>query len=307
MAARVHQGDRVQGFDPATSFGPDVARRYDRELRGDETETVDFLEHLARGGPALEFAIGTGRIALPLSERGIRVDGIELSPDMVARLREKPGGDALDVIQGDMSRVGGRASYQLVYLVFNTIYNLLTQDDQVRCFENAARHLTGGGMFVVEAGVPHAWLRGTQFVNVERVTGDEVILDVNRYDPVTQILDENHVTLHERRDPARPDRVPDRPSERARSDGEDRRADAGRSLVGMAAGAVHRDQRAPHQRLCPAVSGIHHFRLTTTGQATLLRPPTRIQMNSTMIAPMMEPMMPAGWKKPSWLSLWNSR
>ncbi len=95
----------MDGFDPATSFGPDVARRYDDDPRGDEAETVAFLAGLAQGGPALEFAVGTGRIALPLSARGVRVDGIELSPDMVARLREKPGGDAVDVTMGDMSSV----------------------------------------------------------------------------------------------------------------------------------------------------------------------------------------------------------
>jgi SAM-dependent methyltransferase len=185
----------MEGFDPATSFGPDVAQRYDDHLRGDETETVDFLAGLAGEGPALELAIGTGRIALPLSERGVRVDGIELSANMVDRLREKPGGDGLNVAMGDMSRVSMPKEYPLVYLVFNTIYNLLTQDDQVRCFENAARHLATDGVFVVEAGVPSAWVRGSQYVDVERVAKDEVVLDVHSYDPVTQILDENHVHL----------------------------------------------------------------------------------------------------------------
>jgi SAM-dependent methyltransferase len=185
----------VDGFDPATSFGPDVARRYDDDPRGDEAETVAFLAGLAHGGPALEFAVGTGRIALPLSARGVRVDSIELSPDMVARLREKPGGDAIDVTMGDMSSVAAPGHYRLVYLVFNTIFNLLTQDAQVRCFENAARHLAEGGVFVVEAGVPSAWTRRNQFVNVERIANDEVILDVNRYDPVTQILDESHISF----------------------------------------------------------------------------------------------------------------
>lgn len=185
----------MEGFDPATSFGPEVAHDYDDRARGDEVETVEFLAGLAGHGPALEFAIGTGRIALPLAQRGIRVDGIELSPDMVARMREKSGGDAIDVTMGDMARVSAPGTYPLVYLVFNTIFNLLTQDDQVRCFENAAHHLTAGGVFVVEAGMPSAWLQGNQFVNVERVANSEVVLDVNRYDPVTQILDETHVTL----------------------------------------------------------------------------------------------------------------
>jgi SAM-dependent methyltransferase len=186
----------MEGFHPATSFGPEVARHYDDEPRGDEAETVDLLAGLAGDGPALELAVGTGRIALPLAERGVRVDGIELSPDMVDRLREKPGGADLDVTLGDMARVDAPgSSYRLVYLVFNTIYNLLTQDDQVRCFENVARHLHPDGRFVVEAGVPTAWLRGRQYVDVERLTTGEVVLDVNRFDPVTQILDEQHVTL----------------------------------------------------------------------------------------------------------------
>ena len=185
----------MEGFRPATSFGHDVAQRYDDNPRGDEADTVEFLAGLAADGPALEFAIGTGRVALPLAERGLRVDGIELSPDMVARLREKPGGDAIDVTMGDMSTARAPAAYPLVYLVFNTIYNLLTQDDQVRCFENAARHLTDEGRFVIEAGVPSAWVRGNQYIDVERLANDEVVLDINRYDPVTQILDESHVTF----------------------------------------------------------------------------------------------------------------
>ncbi len=188
----------MEGFDPAASFGPDVAAEYDDDLRGDEDETVDFLARLAGDGPALELAIGTGRIALPLAERGIRVDGIELSADMVARLREKPGGQALDVTMGDMTGVTAPAlgGYRLVYLIFNTIFNILSQDGQVACFANAARHLAADGVFVVEAGVPSAWLRGRMsFVDAERVANDVVVLDVNRYDPVTQILDESHVRL----------------------------------------------------------------------------------------------------------------
>jgi SAM-dependent methyltransferase len=186
----------VEGFDPTTSFGPEVAQHYDDHRRGDEAETVDFLAGLAGGGPALELAIGTGRVAIPLAQRGIGVDGIEQSPDMVARMREKPGGDQLKVTMGDMASASApRQKYSLVYLVFNTIYNILTQDGQVQCFQNAARHLTADGVFVVEAGVPSAWLRGDQFVNVERLGTDEVVLDVNRYNAVTQILDENHVSL----------------------------------------------------------------------------------------------------------------
>jgi SAM-dependent methyltransferase len=189
----------MEGFDPATSFGDDVSRRYDDEARGDEDETVAFLARLARlagPGDALELAVGTGRIALPLAATGVRVDGIELSPHMVERLREKPGGGDLDVTIGDMSRVDKGRSYGLVYLVFNTIGNLINQDDQVRCFENAARHLSADGVFVVECRVPIAPSRpGHQYVDAEHVGVDHVMLGVNRYDPVTQILDINHVRI----------------------------------------------------------------------------------------------------------------
>jgi SAM-dependent methyltransferase len=147
----------MEGFDPKTSFGDETSRNYDAvSRRGDEEETVAFLAGLAGDRDALELAVGTGRIALPLRQAGVRVDGIELSQDMVDRLREKPGGDQVQVTIGDMSRVSTGRSYGLVYLVFNTIGNLLTQDDQVRCFENAARHLTGEGVFALECRVPTA-------------------------------------------------------------------------------------------------------------------------------------------------------
>ncbi len=115
---------------------------------------VDLLAALAGGGPALELAIGTGRVALPLAARGIEVRGIDLSPGMVAELRAKPGGDAIPVAVGDMATTRVPGEFSLVYLVFSTIGNLLTQDEQVACFENAARHLRPGGCFVVEIGVP---------------------------------------------------------------------------------------------------------------------------------------------------------
>jgi SAM-dependent methyltransferase len=157
---------------------------------------VAFLAELAGGRDALELAVGTGRIALPLARAGVRVDGIELSRDMVDRLREKPGGDAVNVVIGDMSTVDTGRRYGLVYLVYNTIGNLLTQDGQVRCFENAARHLAGDGVFVLECRVPTAPTRPRrQYVEAERVAAGHVTLDVARYDPVTQRLDENHVHI----------------------------------------------------------------------------------------------------------------
>lgn len=187
----------MRGFDPGTSFGDEVSRNYDAvDTRGDEPETVAFLAGLADGADALELAVGTGRIALPLAGTGLRVDGIELSGDMVARMREKPGGAGIDVTMGDMSRVGTGRTYGLVYLVYNTIGNLISQDDQVRCFENAARHLSADGVFVLECRVPSAPARPKRdFIDVAHLEVDHVGLEVCRYDPVTQILDENHVRI----------------------------------------------------------------------------------------------------------------
>ncbi len=185
----------MDGFRPETSFRHDAAQRYDDDVRGDEEVCADFLARHVRGGTALEFAIGTGRIAIPLAARGVEVDGIDLSPDMVARLRDKAGGDAFDVIVGDMTNATTGRAYSLVYLVFNTVYNILTQDGQVACFRNAARHLEDNGVFVIEAAPPWAWIRGNQFVNVEYISTNSVLLEVNQYDQVTQILDENHVRL----------------------------------------------------------------------------------------------------------------
>jgi SAM-dependent methyltransferase len=115
---------------------------------------VDRLVALAAAGPALELAIGTGRVALPLQGRGIAVSGIELSPHMVEQLRTKPGGDTIPVTVGDMATTSVGRRFALVYLVFNTIMNLTTQDEQVAVFTNAAAHLRPGGCFVVEVVVP---------------------------------------------------------------------------------------------------------------------------------------------------------
>jgi SAM-dependent methyltransferase len=186
----------MEGFDPKTSFGHAIAQRYDARPRGDEDETVACLARLAGGRDALEFAAGTGRITLPLVQAGVRVDGIEQSQAMVDRMRGKPGGDAIEVIVGDMSQATTGRRYGLVYLVYNTIGNLITQDGQVRCFQNAARHLEPGGVFVLECRVPAAPARpGGQFVDAEEVEVDHVVLGVCHYDPVTQILDNNHVRI----------------------------------------------------------------------------------------------------------------
>jgi len=144
---------------PEDHFGEDVATRYD-ESSGSMFDpevlgpTIDVLAELAGAGAALEFAAGTGRVALPLAARGVPVSGIELSTAMAERLRAKDHAQRIAMTIGDMAttRVGG--TFQLVYLVFNTIGNLTTQDEQVACFANAAAHLEPGGCFVIEVGVP---------------------------------------------------------------------------------------------------------------------------------------------------------
>jgi SAM-dependent methyltransferase len=179
------------------SFGKDVAQ-LDRDFqRGDEIAAIAFLEQLAGPGPALELGIGTGRIALPLAARGIRVDGIDLSSAMVDQLRAKPGGDQLSVTIGDFADVPVPGTYRLIFVVFNTLFNLLTQEDQVRCFENVAAHLTGDGSFVVEALVPAFLyrLRNNQYVDAEAIDVDEVRLDALRHDAATQMIEESHVSL----------------------------------------------------------------------------------------------------------------
>lgn len=138
-------------------FDEGVAARYDAEHPGDAAEVaaaVALLAELAGSGPALEFAIGTGRLALPLARTGVSVEGIELSRAMVARLREKPGGASIPVAIGDMATVRVEGRFALVYLAFNTINNLTAQATQVACFRNAAAHLDPGGCFLVEVSVP---------------------------------------------------------------------------------------------------------------------------------------------------------
>ena len=142
----------MKNYEPVMSFGKDVAAGDPGRLRGDEAETVAFLRDLAGDGPALELAIGTGRIARPLAAQGVRVDGIDISEAMVDVLRTQPGGDGIAVTMGDFADVPVPGMYRLIYIVFNTIHNLLTQDDQVRCFQNVAAHLADDGAFVVEGG-----------------------------------------------------------------------------------------------------------------------------------------------------------
>jgi methyltransferase family protein len=177
-------------------FGERVAARYDDASWSmfDPAvvgATVDFLAELAGDGGALEFAIGTGRIALPLAERGVRVVGIDNSEAMLARLRAKPGAERIDARAGDMAATRVDGDFALVYLVFNTIFNLTSQDGQVACFENAAAHLRSGGRFVIEARVPELQrLPLGQTVLPWRADPDGMSYYV--YDTVTQRLSGRH-------------------------------------------------------------------------------------------------------------------
>ena len=170
-------------------FAGAVAARYDADTADMPVEpVVDFLEPLAAGG-ALELAVGTGRIAVPLAERGIRVVGIDLSPDMVVQLRTKT--TEIPVTLGDMTTTRVDGKFSLVYVVFNSIFNLRTQERQVECFENAATHLEPGGCFVVEIMVPELQRlpRGDRFLLFD-ATPEHVGFD--EYDLVSQELTSHH-------------------------------------------------------------------------------------------------------------------
>lgn len=179
----------------------DAARRYDTPGTGmfapEVLEpTVDRLAELAGRGRALEFAIGTGRVALPLSERGVPVTGIELSGPMVDQLRLKADAETIPVVVGDMATARAPGDFTLVYLVFNTISNLLRQSEQVRCFRNAARHLAPGGRFVIELWIPE--LRQLPPGRPATVWGSERgYLRVDTYDVVQQHAVSHHFTFGE--------------------------------------------------------------------------------------------------------------
>jgi SAM-dependent methyltransferase len=162
----------------------------------DPERVADRLAELAGGGAALELAIGTGRIALPLQARGVRVRGIDASEAMVAKLRAKPGGEDIDVALGDFADVAVDGTYGLVFVVFNTFFALLTQDDQVRCFANVAPRLAAGGVFVIEAFFPDVsrFDRGQRLAAVA-VETDGMHLEADTHDPVTQRVDSLHVVV----------------------------------------------------------------------------------------------------------------
>jgi SAM-dependent methyltransferase len=181
-----HFGERVaEGYDESSAdmFAPAVV-----------DPVVDFLAGLAGHGAALELGIGTGRIALPLARRGVRVHGIDLSAAMVARLRAKPGADRIGVTIGDFATTTVEGSFSVAYLVFNTIQNLTTQDGQVACFQNVAAHLEPGGCFVIEVGVP-ALQRLPPGETVRAFALTPMHLGFDEYDVVGQGLISHHYSV----------------------------------------------------------------------------------------------------------------
>jgi SAM-dependent methyltransferase len=183
-------------LDDPGLFGRQWAASYDGPDNPDPAPAVDFLAGLAAGGRVLELAIGSGRVALPIAERGVAVDGIEASQEMVDLLRAKPGGDAIPVVIGDMADVGVTGPYTLVFLVFNTLFNLTGAGRQEECFRNVARVLAPGGAFVIETFVPDPtdFDRDEQ-IHVRSVTETSVTIRVHRYDREAQTFLRQTITF----------------------------------------------------------------------------------------------------------------
>jgi SAM-dependent methyltransferase len=188
----------VSGEYDASTYGERIAEVYDHwhTVPKNADAVVALLAGLAGRGPALELGIGTGRIALPLAQRGFEVHGIDASPAMVAKLRAKPGGDRIPVAIADFAAVPVEGRFALVFVVFNTFFGLLTQADQLGCFEAVARHLTDDGRFLIEAFVPDLsrFDRG-QRVSALSVGADAVGLEASVHDPVAQRVTSQHVVM----------------------------------------------------------------------------------------------------------------
>ncbi len=190
-------GERMARFEDPAFYGDSWADTYDDHSGGlDPGPAVDFLADLAGAGRALELAIGTGRVALPLARLGVELEGIDASEAMLARLRAKPGGESIPVTVGDMADVPVTGPYRLVYLVANTLFGLLSQDRQADCFRNVTRVLEPGGRFVIECFVPDLtrFDRGQRVQTLE-VTEDSVTFEFGKLDAAQQRVTVQIVTL----------------------------------------------------------------------------------------------------------------
>jgi SAM-dependent methyltransferase len=184
-------------YDVST-YGERIADVYDQwpRLPTNTERAVEFLAAAAGRGPILELGIGTGRLALPLVQRGFAVHGIDASPAMVGKLRAKPGGDRITIAMGDFADMAIAGRFSLIFVAFNTFFGLLAQEDQVRCFRGIAEHLTDDGAFVVEAFVPDL----TRFTHGQRVGAtdvgtDAVCLETSVHDPVAQRIRSQQVVI----------------------------------------------------------------------------------------------------------------
>ena len=180
------------------TYGERVAGVYDDWYTEYDPHAVDVFAELAGKGRALELGIGTGRIALPLSAKGVEVHGIDAAESMVSRLRAKPGGEKITITSGNFADVPVEGKFALVYIVFNTFFALSSQEEQVQCFRNVAAHLDAGGCFVMEAFVPDVTrFSGGQVNWATKVTADEVQLDVGQHDAATQRVVSQKVVITE--------------------------------------------------------------------------------------------------------------
>lgn len=187
----------MERYDEMT-YGERIADVYDRYYPGYEEGAIDLLQELAGKGRALELGIGTGRIALPLSQRGVDVTGIDASGAMIDKLRAKPGGDAIKVVQGGFVEIDLDARFDLVYIVVNTLFSLQTQEEQVACFQSVAQHLADAGVFLIEAFVPDLRrFEDNQTTRVVHVSEDVVRLDVAQHNLVKQQVTGQHVVMSE--------------------------------------------------------------------------------------------------------------
>ncbi|HUI47616.1 MAG TPA: class I SAM-dependent methyltransferase [Acidimicrobiia bacterium] len=189
----------MEGFGPET-YGERVADVYDEWYKPDDSAAeVTLLAELAAGGRALELGIGTGRVAIPLAAAGVDVQGIDASPAMVEQMRAKPGGAALPVSIGDMTDVGADGRFALIFVVFNTFFQLYSQEAQVRCFANVAAHLEPGGRFLLHAFVPDtSRVEAGQHVSVREASLDLVRLDTSVFDANRQRVDTTQVRITEK-------------------------------------------------------------------------------------------------------------
>jgi SAM-dependent methyltransferase len=180
------------------TYGETIAEIYDQLYSQYDPDAINTLAELSKGGKALELGIGTGRIAIPLMNSGVTVHGIDISKSMVAKLRAKPGGEKIPVTFGNIADVAVEGKFSLIYVVFNTFFSLLTQEEQVRCFENVTRHLMDDGVFLIEAFVPDLKrFTGGQAIRAVQVGNHEAKIDISILQSEKQIISSQHTFIGE--------------------------------------------------------------------------------------------------------------